>query len=327
MDGFLVARSLEDDVRFNLAAEAWLLRREAPRRRVLYLWRNSSCVVIGRYQNPWAECRADLLQSEGGRLARRASGGGAVYQDLGNVCFTLASPPRLFSKEGNVALAAEALSELGIRAEASGRNDLLVDGLKVSGNACQYTGDFKSLHGTMLVSSDLGKVSRYLTPPAAKLEAKGIKSVRSRVARLQDFVPSLEPEDFCRALEKVCRRRLGAGVAGTMELSRGSLGADPGFAELLERFSSDEWVYGKTPDFTSAVEGRSPIGMARFLLKVEKGTITGAALESDTLEVEAAARLEALLPGCPYAREAIRALGEGEDGCVRDALLWLAERV
>ena len=163
---------------FNLATEDWIFRDMNPEGHVLYLWRNSETVVIGRYQNPWLECRLDAMKADGVRLARRQSGGGAVYHDHQNLNFTFMSGVDVYDKERNFEIIIDALSKFGIKAETSGRNDMIVGGRKISGSAFKLTKDRAFHHGTLLVDVDLGRLGNYLNPDVLKLESKGIKSVK-----------------------------------------------------------------------------------------------------------------------------------------------------
>lgn len=148
---------------------------------VLFLWRNKPTIIIGKHQNPWKECRVQLLEQDGVVLARRRSGGGCVYQDLGNSVFSFLNPISDFSKEDyktmNNEVLLAGLKKLGIHdAEATGRNDLCVGGRKVSGSAYKLSlgkrdgSGRKALHhGTMLLNLDLTALERYLSPNKAKL--------------------------------------------------------------------------------------------------------------------------------------------------------------
>ena len=184
----------------NLATEQHLLDTVEGGCCLLYLWQNQNTVVIGKNQNPWAECRASLLESEGGHLARRLSGGGAVFHDLGNLNFTFLVPTEDYDLGKQQRVLLEACQSFGIPAELSGRNDLTADGRKFSGNAFYHNGPRSYHHGTLLVNVDGEKLSRYLTPTRAKLEAKGVPSVRSRVVNLMELCPSLSIDGLKKAL-------------------------------------------------------------------------------------------------------------------------------
>ena len=169
------------DILFNLATEEYMYEHINIANPVLFLWRNKPTIIIGKHQNPWKECRVQLLEQDGVVLARRKSGGGCVYQDLGNSVFSFLNPIADFSKEDyktmNNEVLLAGLRKLGIKdAEATGRNDLCVGGRKVSGSAYKLSlgkrdgSGRKALHhGTMLLDLDLTALERYLSPNKAKL--------------------------------------------------------------------------------------------------------------------------------------------------------------
>ena len=146
----------------NLGLEEYLTTHTKPCQCILYLWQNAPTVVIGRNQNCWAECRLDAMKEDGVLLARRLSGGGAVYHDLGNVNFTFMARTPLYSVERHLDVILTALSYLGIRGEKTGRNDLTVQGKKFSGNAFYRQGEYCCHHGTLLLDTDAGAMGRYL---------------------------------------------------------------------------------------------------------------------------------------------------------------------
>ena len=186
----------------NLATEACLMKHCPQDSAILYLWQNEKTVVIGKNQNPWKECDLPLLQDDGIRLARRKSGGGAVYHDLGNLNFTFLLPLSDYDPLRQLDVICSALRRFGISAQRTGRNDITVDGRKVSGSAFQKSGGIGCHHGTLLVASDVEKMSRYLRPSAEKLQTKGVDSVRSRVVNLQALFPELSVENLAAAVKE-----------------------------------------------------------------------------------------------------------------------------
>ncbi|CDW58048.1 BPL LplA LipB domain containing protein [Trichuris trichiura] len=189
---------------FNLAVEECIFRQMPATQRVLFLWRNADTVVIGRAQNPWKECNTRRMEEDNVRLARRSSGGGAVFHDLGNTCFTFMAGKPEYDKTISTSIVLNALNALGVSAEASGRNDLVVKTAegdrKVSGSAYRETKDRGFHHGTLLLNADLSRLANYLNPDKKKLAAKGITSVRSRVTNLTELLPGITHEQVCEAI-------------------------------------------------------------------------------------------------------------------------------
>lgn len=182
------------NVFFNIAYEDYLFRTAKPDERILYLWKNESTVIIGRTQNAWKECNVEKLTADGVCLARRETGGGAVFQDVHNLCFTIICANGSFDKEKNTAFICDVLRSFKIDAVPNGRNDIEVNGYKVSGSAFRFGKDVSLHHGTLLVNTDLNRLTKYLTPSIKKMQAKGVSSVRSRVENLSTFCDDLSVE-------------------------------------------------------------------------------------------------------------------------------------
>ena len=248
----------------NLAVEEHLLEL-AKDRCILYLWQNENTVVIGRNQNPWKECKTALLQEEGGHLARRLSGGGAVFHDLGNLNFTFLLPREDYELPRQLEVICRAVRSLGIPAELSGRNDILADGRKFSGNAFYKNGSQAYHHGTLLVAADMARLSRYLNPSQAKLQAKGVDSVRSRVINLKELSPSLTVGVLKNALVQAFSQVYGMTPerlqTEAMDLRR--------IGELTARNESWEWNFGRKLPFTLECEERFSWGNLHVQLRVE----------------------------------------------------------
>ncbi len=291
------------DPYYNLAVEQHLMELVPARCCILYLWQNQNTVVIGRNQNPWRECRMELLQREGGRLARRLSGGGAVYHDVGNLNFTFLLAESEYHVQRQLTVVTEACRSLGIQAELSGRNDVLVDGKKFSGNAFYKNGEKAYHHGTLMVNVDKEKLGRYLIPSKAKLEAKGVSSVRSRVANLTEFSPEL-------TCEKMKERMIEAfaDVYGLTPrvLTKETLDHTV-ISTLQARNSSWEWICGPQQSFTFTCEKRFPWGEVQVQLDVKGGSIKLARVYSDSMDWTCAPRLEACLAGIPFVKTSLLA--------------------
>lgn len=285
------------DPYYNLAVEQHLMETVPAHCCILYLWQNRNTVVIGRNQNAWKECRTTLLEQENGFLARRLSGGGAVYHDMGNLNFTFLLPVAEFDLDRQLSVIAEACRSLGIEVERSGRNDILVDGKKFSGNAFYKNGSQSYHHGTLMVHVDKDKLGRYLSPSKAKLEAKGVSSVRSRVANLCEYAPGLTCPEM-----KAHMASAFSSVYGQIAEIRTEKDLDPAAVDkLCRRNASHEWIYGSRFPFTFCCEQRFGWGDVQLNLVVERGHVLQAKAFSDSMDWTSAPRLEQALTGSPFA--------------------------
>ena len=284
------------DPHYNLAVEEYLLESVEPGQCVLYLWQNRNTVVIGRNQNPWKECRTTLLEQEGGHLARRLSGGGAVFHDLGNLNFTFLVCLEDYSVPRQMEVIRSAVASLGIPAEVSGRNDILARGRKFSGNAFYKNGRQAYHHGTLLVAADMEKLGRYLHPSRAKLKAKGVESVRSRVVNLQELNPAVTVDSLKKALQEAFSNVYGLPVEALPSawLDEAAIG------QLTQRNRSWQWNYGQKLPFTFECEDRFSWGEVQAQLQIEHGIIQNAKLYSDCLEEDMIPQWEKRLTGCRF---------------------------
>lgn len=297
-----------NDPWFNLAAENWIFRDMDAHQHVLFLWRNWESVVIGRFQNPWAECRVDEMERDGISLVRRQSGGGAVYQDLDNSNFTFMSGREIYRREDNFAVVLGALKHLAVDAEKSERNDILVNGRKVSGSAFKNTSDRSFHHGTMLIDTDLEKLTRYLNPDAAGIQTKGIASIRSRVANLRELNPAVDHEAFCGAMIEEFFR-LHGGRCAVEHLVRNDLEHLDDVRRYYEMLMSWDWRFGKTPRFSHHLSGRFDWGGVEVFLDCRYGIIEDVRLYSDALDAGLIESVGGALTGVRYSpSEAARAL-------------------
>ena len=308
------------DPYFNLAAEEYLLKNS--KEDIIMLWRNSPAVIIGKNQNAFAEINFDFVREHGIKVVRRMTGGGAVFHDLGNVNYTFISPEggRLSKgvREGGLDFEhftrpiISALSELGVRALLSGRNDIIVntpDGeRKVSGNA-QCVVDGTTLHhGTLLFSAQLGKLSGALNVSDSKLKSKGIASVRSRVANIFDLLPS-EMREKVPDVEAFTER-----IAECLEAEFGEIREEfsqdiMAGVEALKRdkYCTDEWNLCRFGDFSTKRAARFDYGSVEIYFEVEAGRISKIEFGGDFFGVEDVSGLSEVLVGTEYSREAIGA--------------------
>lgn len=283
----------------NLAIEQYLMETVGEDTCILYLWQNRRTVVIGRNQNAWAECRTTELNQDGGHLARRLSGGGAVYHDMGNLNFTFLVSKKNYNLQKQLQVIVTACRNLGLDAQTTGRNDVAIDGRKFSGNAFFDSKGQAYHHGTLLVNVDMSKLGQYLMPSKAKLQSKGVDSVRSRVVNLRELCPALTiqrmKEEMLRAFQQVY------GMAST-ELCEADFDKDY-VNQLRERNASWDWNYGKSLPAAVSFEDRFPWGGMELRMQIEKGRVAAAEVYSDAMEWNIASCLRQSLTGCVFRQQ------------------------
>lgn len=299
-----------NDPHFNLATEETMFKEYLDSRggaaATLFLWRNEPTVVIGAHQNAYRECALKKMEEDGVILTRRRTGGGAVYHDLGNTNFTLLTRPRARDEiERNMRVVTRALAHFGVEAKVSGRNDITVGGRKVSGCAFRKAGAAALQHGTLLLNADMGALARYLTPSKLKLQSKGVKSVKSRVANLGDLCPGISHRSVCAALAEEFQREFAGRGAGGLEvrmLGAEELRRNATLLGIYRELHSWEWRYGTDPEWSTRFEGRRDWGMVDVRLDVRHGVVAAAKLYSDTLVPQVVDVVEEALNGgkVPY---------------------------
>lgn len=292
----------------NLATEEWIFHNLDPSQQVLFLWRNEETVVIGRNQNPWSECNLAQMKNDSVHLARRTTGGGAVFHDLGNTNFTFLSPKEAYKRENNVAVIFDALKKFNIQGEASGRNDLLIpfpDGpRKFSGSAYREKKDRAFHHGTLLLHTNLTRLGNYLTPNPKKLQAKGKESVRARVANLNEVYADINHNHIVETMVSAFEKFYGAN-AEVESLTMQSLQQIPELKAQYDQLSSWEWLYGTTLEFSHKMDEYLSLGFFDFHFKVEDGTIKDLQIYTDCLYPLLIEDLTHSLRGQPYKGETV----------------------
>lgn len=288
----LIIRNNSTDPYFNLAAEQYLI--DNCDREVFMLWRNDKTVVIGNNQNAYAEIDNEYARSHGISVSRRLTGGGAVFHDLGNVNFSFIMPK---TEEGidfakYTAPIIDRLRSLGANAELSGRNDILIDGKKVSGNA-QCVRNGKVLHhGTLLYSADLSDVAGVLKVDPSKFEGKGIKSVRSRVANIKELRSTdMDVLEFIDWLE--------AGFEGEKrDFTPDEIKAITKLRN--EKFASWDWIWGRSKEYTLTAKERFSYGTVEAYVDTAHGIIKEVRFMGDFFGVGDISELENALVGIRY---------------------------
>ena len=288
----------------NLAREELFLGALERGEIILYLWQNKDTVVIGRNQNCYKECRVSELEEDGGHLARRLSGGGAVFHDLGNMNFTIITGREDYDVSRQTDMIRRAVESFGVKTEKSGRNDITAGGRKFSGNAYYLTRSACYHHGTLLVNVDNGKIGKYLNVSRAKLKSKGVASVSSRVASLTEFAPDITVADLRTALKEALGVTYGLPVEDFDYEDRINQAK---LDEITERYASDEWKYGSAlPAYNYDMSRRFDWGEIEISLAIKDGSVIGCKVYTDALDVTIPEKIEKILTCAAFEPSGIR---------------------
>ena len=293
----------------NLALEEHLTMNVGEDEVLLYLWQNAHTVVIGRNQNPWRECDVEAVKRDKVYLARRMSGGGAVYHDMGNLNFTFIARDELFDIEKQTDVILLACRLLGINAEKTGRNDLTVEGRKFSGHAYFSTGGCNYHHGTIMMNVVPEDLSKYLNVPDSKLRSKGVESVRSRVTNLVDHIKEEKLKDKALPVQiEAMKNSLVVAAEKIYGAEALSVDAPEVPKELIDKYTSEEWRLGSRIPFERDIIHRFEWGEVEVQLSMKGNYIKDVKIYSDSLETEVFSEVEKLLAGCKYDRAEIGSL-------------------
>lgn len=278
----------------NLNIENELLSRVDSKTVILYLWQNENTVVIGKNQNPLAECDINKVQQDGVKIARRLSGGGAVFHDKGNLNFTFVAHKENYDLQKQMEVIKKACALAGINAEISGRNDILVDSKKFSGNAFYHTKTVSLHHGTLLIDSNLEKVGKYLTPDLSKLQSKGVKSVKSRVVNLSEINPELTCDKMREYMVSAAEDVYGVKAEEYTDIN--SLKVE----ETIKLYSSREYIFATPIPYTAVFKGRLDLGQFEIRILVKNEKIEDLQVFTDALDVKIPETIKNLLFGEQY---------------------------
>ncbi len=287
------------DPYFNLASEEYLIDHVGGE--VMMLWRNAPSVIIGKNQNAYAEINEPFVRSKGIKVVRRLTGGGAVFHDLGNVNYTCIVPRESgqtldFARFAMPVIGA--LRALGVPAEFSGRNDITIEGKKVSGNAqCVRSGKMMH-HGTLLFRSDMTDLAGALNVDPDKIKAKGIKSVRARVGNIGDYLPDYDVLSFKHYLEEFFEGE-----------KRGFTEEEEKEIALLteKKYSTWEWNFGESKELSVRKKKYFPFGLVDFRLSADGGVIRECDISGDFFGVSDVNELASRLIGVRLESEALKA--------------------
>lgn len=301
------------DPRINLAIEEYALKHLDINESYLLFYINEPSIIIGKNQNTIEEINTEYVEANSLHVVRRLSGGGAVYHDLGNLNFSFITKDdgesfHNFLKFTEPVI--KALKKMGVNAELSGRNDLTVDGRKISGNAQFSTRGRMFSHGTLMLDSEIENVVSALKVKKDKIESKGIKSIRSRVANISEFLnEKITIEQFREILLKNI-------FEDSKDIPEYKL-TEEDWKEIdkisKERYQNWDWNYGKSPKFDYEHSHRFPVGSIDIRINVNKGKIKECKIYGDFFGVGDVSEIEEKLAGVRYEKSEIeKALADVE---------------
>lgn len=290
---------------FNLAAEEYMLKNFKDD--VFMLWRGKDSVLIGKNQNALKEIHFGFVTENKIDVVRRISGGGTVFCDLGNTNFsfiTTQSETKGTSFKQFVQPILEVLNKLGAPAEFSGRNDLTIDGKKISGNA-QYRDRNRVLHhGTLLFTSDIGNLTRAINPSQVKYKGTSVESVRSRVTNISSYI-----DDKSIDIMKF-RSIINAHILETMPGAEFYTFTEEDEAQIhalmQAKYLTHEWNFGASPKFTGFSEDKFPAGVLEVSYTIKKGIIEGIQFNGDFFSDLEVSDLNVQLSGTPHQYDALK---------------------
>lgn len=291
---------------WNLAAEEYLFKQlSVP---IFRLWQNNNAIIIGHHQNAFAEINTEYVRSNGIKVVRRLTGGGAVFHDLGNINFTFIDnvtvsedTSSMFARFTKPII--EALRELGVNAYLEGRNDLLIDGKKFSGNAVARYKNRLLQHGTLLFSASMADLSNALSSRPEKFTGKSVQSNRGRVTNISEHLEEqMLIENFIEYLHNfIAGERSGYSEYKYTEEDLREI------EKLKEsKYSRDSWNYGESPAYTYSKVVKFPAGLIELYLKVEKGRIEEVKIFGDYFFTKETEELENHIKGCRHSYEELK---------------------
>ena len=289
---------------YNMAFDEYCLESLSIDEPVFYLWQNRPAVIVGFNQEVNTEVNLDYLKENGIDLVRRVTGGGAVYHDLENLNYTIVGRSEDLERDypEYASLLAKALQTLGVPATLSGRNDILVEGRKVSGFAKRVCKNRLMVHGTLMYNVDVDVLTHVLNPSTTKLQSKGIASVRSRVANLCDYLPEIpDIQTFSQRLEEILSNNY---TDTEYQLTETDLANIQRLTD--KKFATWEWNYGRSPKATLSHSARLACGTVEIHLTLAENRIASCHFGGDFLGNLPASDVEKALTGIPYEINEIR---------------------
>lgn len=282
----------------NLSMDRYFLENLKPDDIMLYFYVNDRAVIIGKNQNAWKECNLKQMEDDGVQLVRRHTGGGAVFHDQGNLNFSFIMGEKNYDVSRQMQVIIDALEQFSLHAQVSGRNDILIEDKKFSGNAFAMNRGMCAHHGTLLINTDLMRLSKYLNVSEKKIRSKGIKSVRARVCNLADLQPDVTVERVREALIEMFVKEYGDAVEYQLDAD-----AEKQVAEIYEQQASWQWRLGNSPKFDYEIYERFSFGEMQIMLSLQKAFVSEVQVFTDALDTRLADEVKELLQNVRFDTE------------------------
>ncbi|MHB9927968.1 lipoate--protein ligase [Clostridium botulinum] len=299
---------------FNLALEEYLLKNVDIKEDYFILWQNEPTIVIGKHQNTLKEINMNFVQDNNINVVRRNSGGGAVYHDLGNINFTFITKydeKHLLDFKTFTNPVVYSLGKLNVKAQLSGRNDILIDGRKISGNSQHIYKDRFLHHGTLLFNSELENLVKALNIDNDKILSKGIESIKSRVTNIKEHV---KEDIFMEKFKEILIENIF--IWNKSSLKEYNLTSDyiNEIEKLMKKkYMTWQWNYGESPEFNYRNSKRFQGGKFEVLLNIVEGHINECKIYGDFLGLMDVSEIEKKIIGVKYGEEYIDEFLKGID--------------
>lgn len=261
------------DPYFNLACEEYLLSQVRQDERYLFLWVSETSVVIGKNQNPWRECNLAYLKHHGIKLARRISGGGAVYHDSGNLNCSFITSRLNYHPEDNWEILDDVLADYNLKADRSTQHSVMVNGFKISGNAFCLQKNASMHHFTLLIDADRQAMHECLQGIIGDVQTHAVCSVPAHVVNLKELNDAINVSDVKNSMWQLFVEKWGGKKAKPRLISEGHTGV----LGVADKYRSKEWIWGRTPSFTV----HWMLGCIQVRITVNKGVIETCTSEAE----------------------------------------------
>ena len=292
-----IIRSHNLDIRWNLSAEEYLLETVSQGKPILFLWQSEDAVVIGKNQNLWKECPNVLIEKDQVSFARRISGGGAVFHDVGNLNYSFIAHRQDYDLDKQIKVIRKALNKIGLHFQMDSHYALTINKLKISGNAFRFSKHKALHHGTLLVSSNLEKLNYFLQNSLHDISSKGVKSRPAEVTNLSLINESITVNSLNTLIANSFCEEYGLSDCSIKEFPANNYNQ---FKHIYEKHQSWEWLYGRTPQFEMTLNPSFEWGSVKIVFFIKNGLVSQSQIESEVLSIWISKKISDVLNGLQF---------------------------